>query len=147
MAQVGIDDTDSEIVVVAVGTDKNIYHLDDDGQPLCSTEPDATRRVAIETIPWHIPCTMCASASTFECTVDGCPRTFDTKQGRGIHESQGTHGPEELRYKGDPEGDGRIYRCVEGDCGKQFLDRTARDGHLQSHGGPSPDSFVPKGSG
>lgn len=73
---------------------------------------------------------------SYECRADGCSREFVTKQGRASHE------PDELRYKGDPDGDGRIFKCVEGDCGAVFLERVARDGHLQSHGGADPDSFV-----
>lgn len=76
---------------------------------------------------------------SYECRVDGCTREFDSKGGRRNHEA------DELRYEGDPKGDGRIFRCVEGDCGAEFLDRVARDGHLQTHGGPDPESFVPKG--
>lgn len=62
VTQVGIDDTDNELVLLAVGTTKQIYHIDNDGQPLCGMDAETFRRVAIETVPWHTPCKMCAAA-------------------------------------------------------------------------------------
>lgn len=63
MAQVGIDDAESDIVVLAVGTRSKIYHLDDDGKPLCGAgEKGKYRHVAKATIPHHTRCKVCIAA-------------------------------------------------------------------------------------
>lgn len=86
---------------------------------------------------------------SYQCTFDGCTREFDEERARTIHHTiahkvitESTESRPDGHYKGDPDGDGRIFKCVEGDCGAVFLERVARDGHLQSHGGADPDSFV-----
>lgn len=62
VTQIGIEETDTDHVLLAVGATNKIYHVDDDGQPLCDMDADTFRRVAIETVPWHKPCKMCAAA-------------------------------------------------------------------------------------
>lgn len=61
VTQIGIEETDTDHVLLAVGTTNKIYHVDDGGKPLCDMDAETFRRVAIETVPWHTACKMCAA--------------------------------------------------------------------------------------
>lgn len=86
--QVGIEDTDSEVVLLSPNATKNgagpVYHVESDGEPACGLQGDYGRK-AKNTLPHHRCCAKCEQAiGVYECR-QGCGERFLRETARKGH--------------------------------------------------------------